>query len=74
MPQLDSLTYFSQFYWFIIIFLLFYDMIYEEITPAIATILKTRNKILKKDLLSIQSNKNIVNIEVTIFNSLKKVK
>lgn len=72
MPQLDSLTYFSQFFWFIIIFLGFYIIISNNIIPYIATVLKTRNKILKKDLLNIQSNKNIIDIETTILNSLKK--
>jgi hypothetical protein len=52
MPQLDSLTYFTQFFWFIIIFITFYIILSNIILPTIATILKVRNLL--------KSNKNLL--------------
>lgn len=66
MPQLDTLTYFSQFFWFIIIFIGFYIIIYNEIVPNIATIFKTRNKMIKGDLLNFKSHKKIIDRDFII--------
>jgi len=42
MPQLDLLTFFPQFFWTSVIFLVFYILIVQKILPKIAFILKTR--------------------------------
>ena len=45
MPQLDKVTYFTQVFWVLIIFLGFYVIVLEKILPSIAARLKTRKKI-----------------------------
>lgn len=45
MPQLDKVTYFTQVFWVLIIFLGFYVIVLEKILPGIAARLKTRKKI-----------------------------
>jgi F0F1-type ATP synthase membrane subunit b/b' len=44
MPQLDSVTFFAQVFWILIIFGLFYLITLEHSLPAITAILKTRIK------------------------------
>lgn len=44
MPQLSIETFVSQYFWLILIFLIFYYVIITQILPNIAKILKTRNK------------------------------
>jgi len=64
MPQLDSLTYFTQFFWFIIIFITFYIILSNIILPTIATILKVRNllKSNKSLLDNVQKDNNVLEI------------
>lgn len=45
MPQLDFLTYFTQYTWFRVFFILFYFRVVISFLPAIATTLKLRKKI-----------------------------
>merc|ERR1712170_318405 len=45
MPQLDKVTYFTQVFWVLIIFLGFYVIVLDRILPAIAARLKKRKKI-----------------------------
>lgn len=44
MPQLDSYMYFSQVFWLIIFFVIFYILIVNRILPKIAQSLKLRSK------------------------------
>ena len=61
MPQLDSLTYFTQFFWFIICFIGLYIFIESIVLPHISIIFKTRNSMkLKKSELT--EKKNIIEI------------
>ena len=46
MPQLDSVTFFAQIFWVLVIFGLFYLITLEHSLPAITAILKTRIKSL----------------------------
>lgn len=71
MPQLDTLTYFSQFFWFIIIFLSLYIILSNDIIPIIATNLKTRNKIVKSGSFTSSITNNKIEMEVKILNNLK---
>ena len=44
MPQLDQVTFFSQFFWLFIIFIAFYLMILKNYLPPLSRILKFRKK------------------------------
>lgn len=70
MPQLDSLTYSTQFIWFIFIFLGFYLILSNNTIPHIGSILKTRNKIIKNTTIGINVIKEKSNIEVILINNL----
>ena len=72
MPQLDTLTYFSQFTWFIIIFLSFYVLLSNNVIPSIGTILKTRNKITKNTISHTNITKEKSNLDIIITNTLSK--
>ncbi len=72
MPQLDTLTYFSQFFWFIVIFLSFYVILSNDIIPNVATILKTRNKMIKSTPSALATNNSKIEIESLLLNNLKK--
>lgn len=54
MPQLDLMTFFSQFFWFSIGFSFFYIFLLHYIMPSIALTLKFRKK--KLELLAIDIN------------------
>nr|YP_007890777.1 ATP synthase F0 subunit 8 [Seculamonas ecuadoriensis]AGH24472.1 ATP synthase F0 subunit 8 [Seculamonas ecuadoriensis] len=54
MPQLDKVTYFSQFFWLLVFFLSFYVICLKIILPSISTILKIRTK--KIDSMSSEMN------------------
>jgi len=45
MPQLDTLTYFTQFFWLIIIFFSFYILLSNDIIPQIGITLKLRKEL-----------------------------
>lgn len=44
MPQLDHVTFFSQYFWLCIFFLTFYGVLYRNFLPKLARIMKTRKK------------------------------
>lgn len=45
MPQLDHVSYFSQFFWVSILFLSFYVILVRSLLPRVATVLKLRKKL-----------------------------
>ncbi len=45
MPQLDSLSFFSQIVWFFGTFFIFYIFVVNSVIPTISTIFKIRNKV-----------------------------
>lgn len=45
MPQLSIETFVSQYFWLILIFLVFYYVVITQVLPNIAKILKARNKV-----------------------------
>lgn len=49
MPQLDTVTFMSQYFWFTLIFLLIYFRVVIYYLPNIARTLKLRQKIKNKD-------------------------
>ena len=56
MPQLDSMTFFTQFFWFSIGFTFLYAYMLHYVVPVLSSILKFRNK--KLDTLALEVNKN----------------
>nr|YP_009476687.1 ATP synthase F0 subunit 8 [Proteomonas sulcata]AVM81180.1 ATP synthase F0 subunit 8 [Proteomonas sulcata] len=56
MPQLDSMTFFTQFFWFSVGFIFLYAYMLHYVIPALSSILKFRNK--KLDNLALDVNKN----------------
>lgn len=56
MPQLDVLTYFTQYFWFITFFLYFYLLLSDNIIPAIALILKSKHKMIKDTSVDMTAN------------------
>lgn len=44
MPQSDSLTFFTQIFWLILVFLSFYTIILKVVLPMVGTTLKTRRR------------------------------
>jgi hypothetical protein len=55
MPQLDTVTFMSQYFWFTIIFLLIYFRVVIYYLPNIARTLKLRQKIKNKDQAEINN-------------------
>lgn len=66
MPQLDFLTYFYQYNWLLITFLVFYFYSLKEIFPSISTALKARTKKTLRDRV------DLYNIEREENHSLKE--
>jgi hypothetical protein len=56
MPQFDSITFFNQIFWFLIVFLSFYFIVLKNLLPVLATTLKTRKKLINY-ILSVGSAK-----------------
>lgn len=72
MPQLDSLTYFSQYFWFVLIFFSFYILLSNKILPVIAKIFKVRNKIKLNSKVLSENLKDSLNHEKVLMDSLKE--
>lgn len=47
MPQLDKVTFFSQYFWLVLFFLSFYFFVLKAVLPTIVTIFKVRKKTLE---------------------------
>jgi len=52
MPQLDTVTFFNQLFWFTIVFFGFYFFVLGTIIPKLTLVLKTRVKKLQHDMSS----------------------
>ena len=46
MPQMDSLSFFNQIFWLVVIFLVFYGLCLTVALPVLAKVLKARYKLL----------------------------
>jgi len=55
MPQLDTVSFMSQYFWFMLIFLLIYFRVVIYYLPSIARTLKLRYKIKNKDQAEINN-------------------
>ena len=78
MPQMDSLTFFNQLFWAVLIFFIFYSLSVSYILPTIARILKTRTKklILAKSSSDYLSEKSELEskIDLSFFNTTNVIK
>jgi uncharacterized membrane protein YhiD involved in acid resistance len=75
MPQLDPITYFTQYFWLITIFFTFYIIVATNILPHIGKILKTRNRL--KSSKTVLVNKTVgetTNFEKVLVASLLQTK
>jgi hypothetical protein len=52
MPQLDTLTFFNQLFWFTLVFFGFYFFVLGTIIPKLTLVLKARAKKLQQDMSS----------------------
>jgi hypothetical protein len=53
MPQLDTYMYFSQVFWLLVIFIIFYILVLNNILPKISRVLKLRRKQINVDYSSV---------------------
>lgn len=73
MPQLDTVTFMSQYFWFMLIFLLIYFRVVIYYLPNIARTLKLRYKIKNKDQAEINNiGKITTEVNDGIENVMKK--
>lgn len=71
MPQLAIETYFTQYFWLIVILLTFYYLLATKILPEIAEILKTRKKIDSITVTTSTVSENQLNNKInTLFSEI----
>ena len=58
MPQLDVVTYFSQVFWVLFVFLFFYTVVLKQLLPLIARVVKVRSKKTDINRISVDIYKN----------------
>ena len=58
MPQLDVVTYFSQVFWVLFVFLFFYTVVLKQLLPLIARVVKVRFKKTDINRISVDIYKN----------------
>lgn len=68
MPQLDSLSFFSQIVWFFGSFFIFYIFVVNSVIPTISTIFKARTKV--KSVKSVDMTASQVNPLESVINNL----
>jgi len=62
MPQLDLVSYFSQIFWFLLLFLTFYFLLYNKVIFYLGSCIKIRNKkLIKASSNSDQFSNEIIN-------------
>lgn len=75
MPQLDPITYFTQYFWLIVVFFTLYVIVATNILPHIGKILKTRNKLKSnKATLSNKTTVETSKFETVLMNTLLNTK
>lgn len=74
MPQLDSLSFFSQLFWFFLAFFILYFYIVNSVIPNISTIFKIRNKVkfVKTTDLTISQVNPLDKVVNSVFTDSKK--
>lgn len=70
MPQLDVMTFFTQFFWFSLGFSFFYIMLLHFVIPSISLVLKYRRKKLEFLALDINQKKENVSSLLTTYDNI----
>jgi len=75
MPQLDPISYFTQYFWLMVVFFTLYVIVATNILPHIGKILKTRNKLKTNKTVTLNKGASeITNFEKVLMNSLLQTK
>ena len=75
MPQLDPISYFTQYFWLMVVFFTLYIIVATNILPHIGKILKTRNKLKTNKPISLnKGTSETTNFEKVLMNSLLQTK
>ena len=75
MPQLDPISYFTQYFWLMVVFFTLYIRVATNILPHIGKILKTRNKLKTNKTISLnKGTSETTNFEKVLMNSLLQTK
>ncbi len=75
MPQLDPISYFTQYFWLMVVFFTLYVIVATNILPHIGKILKTRNKLKTNKTVTLnKGTSEITNFEKVLMNSLLQTK
>ncbi len=77
MPQLDHVTYFTQFFWLTVFFLSFYVVLVKSLLPRVATILKLRKKLVEGASVESESEqvtRPVSSYDQIVMNSLQQTK
>lgn len=75
MPQLDPISYFTQYFWLMVVFFTLYIIVATNILPHIGKILKTRNKLKTNKTISLnKGTSETTNFEKVLMNSLLQTK
>lgn len=72
MPQLDKVTYLSQFFWLIVFFFSFYLILLKTMLPKVATILKIRKKKIDSIYMDIKKYQQEESTILSNYDSLLK--
>ena len=70
MPQLDKVTFFSQYLWLVLFFLGFYFFVLKIVLPTIVTIFKVRKKKLEAIAIEIESLKKEESTILSTYDSV----
>jgi F-type H+-transporting ATPase subunit b len=70
MPQLDIASYFSQIFWFLIIFSIFYFIFFNKVVSFFGSSIKIRTKKLNKSVQSVENFKKESESFFTNYNAL----
>lgn len=65
MPQLDTYMYFSQVFWLLVLFTVFYILVLNNILPNISRVLKLRRKRISSEGSSVLSEEHNAVMETT---------
>ena len=70
MPQLDKVTFFSQYLWLVLFFLGFYFFVLKIVLPTIVTIFKVRKKKIEAIAIEIESLKKEESTILSTYDSV----
>lgn len=72
MPQIAAETFFTQYFWLLVIFFVFNDFILHKFIPGVAKLIKARKE--TSTYISKKIEQQSINIELPVFNTAKSTK